>query len=575
VTEVVLPDGSIAEFPDDLPPEQIEAILRDQTGTTSQAQRPGVGEAFARGAVRSTLDNLLGIPQGFGQLLAGGAAGLETIGEVGSAALGGRLADISDTFERNLAEQRQLQPAAGLLGLPRVTAEDAAGLTDTALAGGRLAENIAAREAQTRQFEEQRPVASTLGGLLGDAATIASGRLPFGAIGGAAPAAAAEARAASLLGRAFQTTARATRRVAPRIGRTGAEVAALEAVKGGDPVQVGVAAATAQGVSEPALSALKGLRKVGLTKALTTAAVVGIIGQEVVPGGFQIVEETIKDRGLEIGLGTLLAGAIAVPGLRREEFAAISQNPVFRELANNTSRAALLKGIEAIRRDPTVAPVATQFAADPDFFGPQARERLERAFSGEESPDAVIAELFEDQDFRERLNAIGTPGASQAIRQRDIRAAISEDNADGQPLRATRAASALASRLPNSNPLKSRFDRQGPRAFIAEVLRDENAASALSRLGERQRRDVLEAGLQQLIRVSQNDEGLFNPRAFRQLFDRLPDTTRDAIPPSVRANIDGFLNEAEAAPLTVIPPDLARSLMREDGALARRLNPGR
>ena len=60
---------------------------------------------------------------------------------------------------------------------------------------------------------------------------------------------------------------------------------------------------------------------------------------------------------------------------------------------------------------------------------------------------------------------------------------------------------------------------------------------------------------------------------FRAAWHGLPEVARNAYPQAVRANIEAFIDAAQAAgiPLQVASPMLARSLMKPSGSLGRRL----
>lgn len=564
---VTLPDGRKAKLTG---PDK-EAIVRKATeikaqigGTQQPVNRAGTGEAVGRNALRQFLDNMLAVPN----LAATGLANTPTA-RIGADLLGIETPQVGDRV-LGIPNANDVFAGAQRVG-------ETAGLLSTGLQGPSVTPFSEAQRQQqetTEQIQQQRPVASATGGLLGDAATLVTGRGGIRSLTGGRVASLEQAapqvgqRAQTVLGRAIQSTARGIGGSGKRAGTLGLETGTLAALQGQDPSEVGAIATTAGGTQvagDVSRNLLKGVRKAGL-KGFIGATLLSVAAKEVTPGGFQIIEETIKDRAKEIGIASLLLGGTALATARVPQGFA---GPAFKEVVDNTSKAGLLKLIQAFRSDPErVGPVAEKFAEDPDFFGPNARERLEKAFSGETDAGEVINGLMKNSQFRNRFDEIGIP------RPQLVRDAIQSDNENAKPTSATRAAEAIGRRLPKGSALRHTFENSGPRMFIRDVfINGETADGILNKLGSNQRRDALEVNLSQMITSSMRDANggkALDGQALSQRWNRLPESVKNAYPKQTRQNVEAFIAESQTTPFQVLPPLLARSLMM-NGELSKRL----
>lgn len=161
-----------------VPVEDEEPIQQSESASSG-----GLGTAVNFG-VRTFLNNLMATPSATGELLAGGAAGVQTLAETpfqqGEQGFGQR-------FSENLEQQQGQFPASALRAVPRPTVQDVgAGMAaaPALMPGGQSPgeafqeqrQRIARQEQQTR---EDHPIATMTGEIAGDIATLAAGRSPF------------------------------------------------------------------------------------------------------------------------------------------------------------------------------------------------------------------------------------------------------------------------------------------------------------------------------------------------------------------------------------------------------------
>lgn len=392
---VRLPGGGVSI--DMMTPEQFER----------QQQTLGIPEvSFFQGADRAInrrmLDALLRAPEVLSEML---AVGLMPRRE------SGQRSDIMPFLDEH--QPLRLPSAAEV-----VAAGDVAGQVPGAIARSEpLGLNERFNTALERQQEidirsqEEAPVGTAVGEVAGDVATILAtrglGRVMSG--GSALPRASSTTPfvrpAQTQLGSAIQTGLRVTGQGLKRAAETGSEAAILAALNEADPTEAGAIAAGVQaGGDLVAKPILKKLGKVGIVNAMLGAWLVSVIAQEVTPGGYQIVEETLKDRAKEFGYATILGGAIAgITGRTSQQFA----GPAFAEITNVVRRSILTSNLADMEEDSRIAPIMAKFSEDPDFFGPKARRLIERAWNVEDaSLLATVESLMDDRRFREKFESI-------------------------------------------------------------------------------------------------------------------------------------------------------------------------
>lgn len=396
MTDVEVPGVGIVEFPDSMSRNDIQSALQKLT----QQAAPGIPEpikpelapdpepssalAFSQSALRTFLDNALGLPQTVSDLLLAptGLRGDLQIPEANELAAAGRALEMATG-----AITRGEVPEFGRL------------FTE---ARGRI-------EQEEIRERQESPIASTLGRTTGDIATLLAGRAPIrAAAAGAAPARAAETvelGAQTILGNALKGLGRGAKKTAGRAARTGAEAAFLATLQDADPAEAGAIAAAIETGAAPLRGGIKFLTTSKLGTALLLGGFVSLGIQQFTPGGLNRILPTLEEVNKKAFLAVLLgAGAGAVTGEIPERFA----GPAFGKLATVVKRGALLSLLNSAISDPVrTAPVIQKFSEDPDFFGPQAKRLLTRAINTEKiDVRTTVERLMENRQFRRRFEAL-------------------------------------------------------------------------------------------------------------------------------------------------------------------------
>ena len=404
---------------------------------------PNALEAFGRAALVRFLGNMGAIPETVLQSLTpderrrGGIPGpIEAV------------SDLVDTVTGGAVDPQSAGPAARAQLQGVLSGENILGFGEALsnpLEPGLIPR---AQEAQERQretsqrFREQAPVASVVGDVAGDIATIATGRagLRGGQTSGPVPpsflatqlqgraaatvaanlpelAPVIGARAQSIIGRSLQTFAKSAGKTGRRALGTGAEGAFLAALSDSDPITVAAGGAGAQVVGDTALGVFKDLRGkgggigLGLLKAvaLTTLGSLGL--QQLTPGGLDRILPTIEARNKDVIVTALLGGGVgAITGGRipKDLFPKAIGGEALSEIVDVTRRGALLSMLTSLSRDPVrTAPVIQKFSEDPDFFGDKAKRLLTRAINSEKIDIRnTIDGLMEDREFKRRFDSL-------------------------------------------------------------------------------------------------------------------------------------------------------------------------
>lgn len=361
---------------------------------------PGMGVAALRGGGRQLLDNLLAVP--------------EAAVNIPAQALASGVNAVAGT---NLQPEPFNMPSAA-----EVTAGTQAALgTPGALMRGeglnfgqRYQDALERQQAVDIRFKEEAPIATNVGEVGGDIATIAATRgmgraaLTGSALPAAAPSAAPLAQAAqTVLGKIVQSTGRVLSKAGGRALETGAEGAFLASLQNADPMTVGGMAAGGQILGDISRPAFKKLANpVNLMAAVGAASLVSLGIQQWTPGGLDRILPTMESKNKEAFLALLITGSAAAitgrPGTN------LTGSPALDELANLVPRGILQANLVSAVKDPTrTAPILAKFAEDPDYFGPKGKRLLTRALTVEgASLSATVDSLMDDRGFRQKFSEL-------------------------------------------------------------------------------------------------------------------------------------------------------------------------
>lgn len=395
-------------------------------------EQTSTSEAFGRGFAGKMIDNTMGLPDAFASVMAN--RNLQKVGDViGQTAGAIRTGDFSQ-FQR---PQAPMEPLSNVDVFPQLTQDDVFGMAQNAgeLAGGVRTGNfnemtpstIAAQQQgqRTALTQEQHPIASALGQGTGTAAMLLSGKAPsltaarnarFTPSGGIPDARALVPYQTPGLQRLVTDIFRSKPvqslgGFAKKAGETGLEGAMVGILEGGDPAEMALYGAGAQGAGSIALALMPtskgGALKFGATMFGLTA--LARYGQE-----FGLGENNwwdALDFTYEKAKYLLLAGGLSgIAGLGRINNSALRDNlPVFAEAITQIPRGTALSFINEYTKDESVQAVADKMVSDPNYFGDTARRRIERALNNEDISisETIDGLLEDDSEFSRRFNSLG------------------------------------------------------------------------------------------------------------------------------------------------------------------------
>jgi len=359
------------------------------------------------------LDNALGIPN----MLARAGGGLRNVGR---AAIGQDMQQLPNTsyFPQIPSGREALAGIKGILG-----------------------PGFDASKQSLDQMEADNPGTAMAAGLLGDAATIATGRAPMVRGPGGlldAPIQGGIESAVKWLGSTNKTTG--TRRALERIGshetfqdlaraagratETGIEAAALTTLQGGDPVEVAAFAAGGQMATSLALwgaqhTAEAPLHMLGTEKpytlskkvfgTLVAASVLGNFAQivkSVAPGGKDWLRESQEFGFDKVAFNLMLGATLGLAGKRTKADGVLAQYPRIADAIAALPRTAMIKGAQQLAADPELERVIQLMASDPMAFGQKTYDRLSNAIY-----EGTFAETYKQaiEDDPELIKLMDSP----------------------------------------------------------------------------------------------------------------------------------------------------------------------
>lgn len=450
---VDIPGVGQVEFPDSMSVDEIRAAAARLHGAPPEQKQSPITTG-TRSALAGYLDNFLNIPNVIATtaqdaLPESPSEKLQGFRELRSHVQGGgRLQDFP--VERPDNRTRDILPlpdsndvfsiadilgqAAGAVGTGDIPIGGFAdGLPATGIAPQGRSSISTLEEAKLRQSEltrlgeEQNPTAHTVGEISGDAATLLTGR--FG--GANAIRSARDVRVAQ---RAVETARRSeslpfgvkryvtgvfenldsngVKAILSRAGEAGFEGAVLSILQDGDPIEVGAYSAGGQLAGSTVLSLMptsaKNTVKFGAAIAGVTA--LARFGQEFSPGENNIF--TATDVAFEKAKVALLLGiASGAAGAGRIRSGGFADNfPVLAESITQIPRGATISLINRMVSEKedggnTTETILNKLSTDPDYFGENIRNRLDRAIRnntiGEE-----LDRLMQNDSFVQRLSEI-------------------------------------------------------------------------------------------------------------------------------------------------------------------------
>lgn len=379
--------------------EVIPGIPATQASTVTSGPSGGARQAGTRAAAQNFLGNIAQLP---------------------NAAL---------TAVMNLPSVRSMLPPESVMKVPGLGdqviptpsgEQIVAGLETAATIpteGMNLSERYGQNLADAQALAAEHPNATSVGGALGDAATIATGRIPARGLFRAAAPAVKPARVArtpkpgfqNVLDTAANKLASTVGKGAVKAGEAGLEGATLAILQNGDPLQTAAFAAGAQSVGSLALTASAQVRKRPVTSIFMGLMLGHQLFKAVGPGErnmFESSDEAINEIVAGYGLGFLasMAGANRVS---RKGFGGNFPESVTDALTA-IPRGSLTSLWEDLAREEeagkdTTLQVIEKFTTSPSAFNDNQRKRLERAFRNGNLASEV-EQLMKVESFRQSLD---------------------------------------------------------------------------------------------------------------------------------------------------------------------------
>lgn len=297
---------------------------------------------------------------------------------------------------------------------PRATVTDiGAGVRSLAGDEDFATAKAALEQAQKKQAEEF-PVATLLGQVGGDIASLALGRAALGLKAGAK---AASSRAGGLEG----VTVRALNKIKRGTGKAlgvGIEGAALATLGEGDPVKAAALAGGGQAAGSLALTVAK-IPTTGTGLAVTAAGLVALIQtfKSMTPGGRDRILESAETAFEKIGIGMTVGAAAGLAGAGRLRGSQLSTRAprVMDRLAdaiNTGLRGPWVSFWSDFRKNEAeierLEPALNAMVNSPESFTPAEQRRLERSIkNGKLSKE--LDQLSKNPKFREKLEELAVP----------------------------------------------------------------------------------------------------------------------------------------------------------------------
>ena len=446
MTTVQLSDGSTAEFPDAMSPQDIQAALQQQFPPPPSVTQ---GQALNRGFFDRIINSVLNTPAGVGELLAAGSAGVQTAAGTIPRAVQGQPLEIGTRFNESLESERQKFPASALKSIEapfdatdlRAFNQATSFAPESVLEGERpsFGERFATGQDEQAAIraaaEEQFPGTIAAGETGGDVAMILGGRAPLARARVPGRVARRERLAAqfkdelanipdnikdevvdilsSKIIPGLTQTGRQLQRAGGKALETGLEGAALAAINDGDVAATFGLAAGGQSVGSLGLFFVeKPIKRLFPTIGIAWAA--SEMFKAAAPGDqdfFESKDFAIQKAVTFFGLGML--GAVAGAGRLRGE--AAERFPALLDAVTAVPRAALVSRLQELtnardRGDNVPLAVMQRFARQPSFFNENQQNALGRAMKSEKKGAFVteVNRLMKNPRFRKRVDSLSS-----------------------------------------------------------------------------------------------------------------------------------------------------------------------
>jgi predicted phage tail protein len=227
-----------------------------------------------------------------------------------------------------------------------------------------------------------------------------------------------------------------TRRGFMRAGETGLEGAYIAMLNEGDPVETAAWAAGTQTVGSLLMTASGTKTGLGLTAAAAIGMTFHQMLKDATPGGKDYILESIETSYQHLTALLIAGGMATIAGMGRAP-ARFQQNmPEIADMLTAVPRGGVLSFISEMndpRKDTeTMELVYSQLARDPNYFGPTAARRLDRAARVEDvSIEDTINNLMEVPKFRRQVDELQQ--RRQADRERAVRESVNQMVPQQQP----------------------------------------------------------------------------------------------------------------------------------------------
>lgn len=409
-----------------------------------EGQPPGApitgGRAFGRAGVTSFLDNLLGLPDVAANMVREGGQmppsvtrmfnPMETVRDV-KALFGGPAAtnemQNARTADDSAFYGREQSLGARNLGLPRGDQVVAAALALPGGPGG-LTDRYQGEIARGQQLREEHPIASTVGDLTGDAATLFTGRMPgVNAMGRAEKVIAGLKNPIADPG--FRRvamevmTSDAMKGVYRGLGRaaeTSLEGAGLAILKEGDPIDTALYGAAGQVGGSIGLGMGKAVWKHPLWATVLGSAAVYQVAKDMTPGGRDRILESLES-GSSHAAHALMIGAVSgMVGAGRIRSADL---PRVADAMTAIPRGAMLSLLSDMSKEEEaggadVRNTVAHLVNNPDGFNKTQIGQLERAMTEGTLGDTIGKMVKTDPRFREIIDTDPSEAAASAEAER-------------------------------------------------------------------------------------------------------------------------------------------------------------
>lgn len=373
------------------------------------------------------LADVLNTPHAIGELMSTGAAGLQAgVGSLfGRKDIGQLITGRPQTFGERFAtakkEQEQSFPASLFLKFPKVTPEGVGAFGQTVselpsiMFGSPTLKGTFQKNLEEQQrFAEDHPIQTAIGDIGGDTAALLAAR-PFTRrlFSGARAAPIAERAAEDIIDSAANRITKVTgfaKKLGSQAGEAGFEGALLAAVGDGDPIATaGYSAGTQLGGALALKSATAFARYPW--KTLGGIALAHWALRAVGPGNQGSLED-VRDESIRTMVTAFGLGAIgAMAGAGRLSPGTTAARESFIDALDTIRRAPVVSIIKQLNEaeqngDNRLDRIIGKLIEEPDFFGREARMRIERAANSGKS-DALTKEvksLMRSERFRRKFD---------------------------------------------------------------------------------------------------------------------------------------------------------------------------